>query len=129
MNKHFVELAQIIDFSILHHTVNNDDFIRECAVPLKYGVGSVFVKLHDGKLGDKLLKGSESKVGYFIEFSHPCNNNEVKSSKTEKSCYNCDDKNDITIKIGKLISGLWGNSSKSQINKYNIAETESHFIV
>ncbi len=44
MNQKVYELAKMIDHSILHPTLTDEDLIRECEVANKYDVASVCVK-------------------------------------------------------------------------------------
>jgi deoxyribose-phosphate aldolase len=67
MNK-VKELAKMIDHSILHPTMTDEDLLRECEVARKYDVGSVCVKRYAVKQAVELLKGSDVLVGCVIGF-------------------------------------------------------------
>ena len=58
MNK-ITEIAKMIDHSILHPTLTDDDLKRECEVARKYNVASVCVKPYAVKQAVDLLKGSD----------------------------------------------------------------------
>ena len=55
MNK-VKELAKMIDHSILHPTMTDEDLKRECAVAAKYDVASVCVKPYAVKQAIELFK-------------------------------------------------------------------------
>jgi deoxyribose-phosphate aldolase len=85
MNK-VKKLAKMIDHSILHPTMTDEDLRRECEVAKKYDVASVCVKPYALKQAAELLKGSDVLVGCVIAF--PAGNSaiEVKVFETEVAC-------------------------------------------
>lgn len=56
----------MIDHSILHPTLTDEDLRRECEVAKKYDVASVCVKPYAVKQAVELLKGSDVLVGCVI---------------------------------------------------------------
>ncbi|MGM0620299.1 MAG: deoxyribose-phosphate aldolase, partial [Bacteroidota bacterium] len=62
------ELAKMIDHSILHPTMTDEDLKRECEVAKKYDVASVCVKPYAVKQAVELLKGTDVLVGCVIGF-------------------------------------------------------------
>ena len=100
-------LAKMIDHSILHPTMTDDDLRRECEVAKKYDVASVCVKPYAVKQAVVLLKGSDVMVGCVIGF--PAGNSaiEVKVFETETACNDGAVEIDMVINIGKLLSGDW----------------------
>ena len=67
MNK-VKELAKMIDHSILHPTMTDEDLRRECEVAKKYDVASVCVKPYAVKQAVDLLKNTDVFVGCVIGF-------------------------------------------------------------
>lgn len=106
MNK-VKELAKMIDHSILHPTMTDDDLRRECEVAKKYDVASVCVKPYAVKQAVELLKGSDVLVGCVIGF--PAGNSAigVKVFETEKACNDGAVEIDMVINIGKALQGDW----------------------
>ncbi len=106
MNK-VKELAKMIDHSILHPTMTDDDLRRECEVAKKYDVASVCVKPYAVKQAVELLKGSDVLVGCVIGF--PAGNSaiEVKVFETEVACKDGAVEIDMVINIGKALQGDW----------------------
>ncbi len=106
MNK-VKELAKMIDHSILHPTMTDEDLKRECAVAAKYDVASVCVKPYAVKQAAELLKGTDVLVGCVIGF--PAGNSaiEVKVFETETACNDGAVEIDMVINIGKALQGDW----------------------
>ncbi|MFW6290481.1 MAG: deoxyribose-phosphate aldolase [Mariniphaga sp.] len=106
MNK-VQELAKMIDHSILHPTMTDDDLRRECEVAKKYDVASVCVKPYAVKQAVEFLKGSDVLVGCVIGF--PAGNSAiaVKVFETETACNDGAVEIDMVINIGKALQGDW----------------------
>ena len=106
MNK-VKELAKMIDHSILHPTLTDEDLRRECEVAKKYDVASVCVKPYAVKQAVELLKGTDVLVGCVIGF--PAGNSaiEVKVFETETACNDGAVEIDMVINIGKALQGDW----------------------
>jgi deoxyribose-phosphate aldolase len=101
------ELAKMIDHSVLHPTMTDDDLKRECDVAKKYNVASVCVKPYAVPLAVELLKGSDVLVGCVIGF--PAGNSaiETKVFETVKACKDGAVEIDMVINIGKALQGEW----------------------
>jgi deoxyribose-phosphate aldolase len=101
------ELAKMIDHSILHPTMTDEDLKRECEVAKKYDVASVCVKPYAVPQAAELLKGSDVLVGCVIGF--PAGNSaiEVKVFEAEKACKDGAVEIDMVINIGKALQGDW----------------------
>ena len=107
MNKKVKELAKMIDHSILHPTMTDEDLKRECEIARKYDVASVCVKPYAVSQAVELLKGTDVLVGCVIGF--PAGNSaiEVKTFETEKACKDGAVEIDMVINIGKALQGDW----------------------
>ncbi len=101
------ELAKMIDHSILHPTLTDDDLRRECEVAKKYNVASVCVKPYAVKQAVELLRGTDVFVGCVIGF--PAGNSaiEVKVFETNFACHDGAVEIDMVINIGKAMQGDW----------------------
>lgn len=111
MNK-VKELAKMIDHSILHPAMTDEDLKRECEVAAKYNVASVCVKPYAVKQAVGLLKGTDVLVGCVIGF--PAGNSaiEVKVFETETACNDGAVEIDMVINIGKALQGDWNYIEK-----------------
>ncbi|MDX1286228.1 MAG: deoxyribose-phosphate aldolase [Draconibacterium sp.] len=101
------ELAKMIDHSILHPTMTDEDLARECAVAIKYDVASVCVKPYAVKQAVEYLNGTDVLVGCVIGF--PAGNSaiEVKVYETEVACNDGAVEIDMVINVGKALQGDW----------------------
>ncbi len=101
------EIAKMIDHSILHPTLTDDDLRRECDVARKYNVASVCVKPYAVKQAAKLLRGSEVLVGCVIGFPAGNSSIAVKVFETETACRDGAVEIDMVINIGKALQEDW----------------------
>ena len=112
MNEIIYKLAKMIDHSILHPTMTDEDLKRECEVARKYSVASVCVKPYAVKQAVELLKGSDVLVGCVIGF--PAGNSaiSVKVFEAENACMDGAAEIDMVINIGKALQGDWAYISE-----------------
>jgi deoxyribose-phosphate aldolase len=101
------EIAKMIDHSILHPTLTDEDLRRECEVARKYNVASVCVKPYAVKQAVELLKGSDVLVGCVIGFPAGNSSIAVKAYETEAACKDGAVEIDMVINIGKAIQEDW----------------------
>jgi deoxyribose-phosphate aldolase len=101
------ELAQMIDHSLLHPTMTDQDLKTGCKLAAKYRVASVCIKPYAVKMAAQLLKGSQVKVGAVVGFPHGGSATEVKRYETEQACRDGASEIDMVINIGKALSGDW----------------------
>lgn len=107
MNEVVRKLAKMIDHSILHPTMTDEDLSRECEVARKYDVASVCVKPYAVKQAVEFLKGSDVLVGCVIGF--PAGNSAiaVKVFEAETACKDGAVEIDMVINIGKVLQCDW----------------------
>lgn len=106
MNK-LTEIAKMIDHSILHPTLTDEDLKRECEVAIKYNVASVCVKPYAVKQAAELVRGSDVLVGCVIGFPAGNSSIEVKAFETETACRDGAVEIDMVINIGKALQEDW----------------------
>lgn len=76
----------MIDHSVLHPTLTDEDLRRECEVAKKYDVASVCVKPYAVKQAVKILKGTDVLTGCVIGFPAGNSATEVKVFEAETAC-------------------------------------------
>ncbi len=106
MNK-VTEIAKMIDHSILHPTLTDDDLRKECEVARKYNVASVCVKPYAVKQAVEHLRGSDVLVGCVIGFPAGNSSIPVKVFETETACKDGAVEIDMVINIGKALQEDW----------------------
>jgi deoxyribose-phosphate aldolase len=124
MNANYDVLKKMIDHSLLHPTMNDEELIAGCELAKKYDVASVCIKPYAVSLAKKLLAGSDVKVGTVIGFPHGNSSVEVKVFETENACLGGAEEIDMVINIGKALGGDWKYVS-NEIKLINLA-TKKH---
>ena len=103
----YEDLAKMIDHSLLHPTMTDQDLEEGCKIAAKYGVASVCIKPYAVKRAAELLKGSGVFVGVVIGFPHGNSATESKRYETELACRDGAVEIDMVINVGKALSGDW----------------------
>src|SRR5688500_3395963 len=104
MKYSYAELAKMIDHSLLHPTLTDEELEDGCAIAAKYQVASVCVKPCHVRRAAELLKGSDVLVCAVVGFPHGSNTTEVKRYETEVACREGAVEIDMVINIGKALS-------------------------
>jgi len=104
----YEELARMIDHSLLHPTMTDQELEEGCRVAATYHVASVCIKPYYVKRAAELLKGSGVRVGAVIGFPHGNSTTESKRYETELACHDGAVEIDMVVNIGKALSGDWG---------------------
>ncbi len=107
MNCTYAQLAKMIDHSLLHPTLTDQEFEDGCRLAVQYGVASVCTKPYAVRRAAKLLKGSGVNVGAVIGFPHGNSTTESKRYETELACRDGAVEIDMVINVGKALSGDW----------------------
>jgi deoxyribose-phosphate aldolase len=107
MTHSYEELAGMIDHSLLHPTLTDEELASGCALAIKYRVASVCIKPYWVKQAAELLRGSGVRVGCVVGFPHGNSATEVKRFETEVACRDGAVEIDMVINIGKALSGDW----------------------
>jgi len=107
MKYSYLELAKMIDHSLLHPTMTDQELEEGCRLAVKYNVASVCIKPYAVKRAVELLKGSDVLVGAVIGFPHGNSTTESKRYETELACKDGAVEIDMVINIGKALSAEW----------------------
>lgn len=100
-------LAKMIDHSLLHPTMTDEDLEQGCAIAAKYNVASVCIKPYAIKDAVQWLAGSDVLVGTVIGFPHGNSTTAIKVAETEQACRDGAVEIDMVINIGKALQGDW----------------------
>ena len=101
----YEQLAKMIDHSLLHPTMTDQELDDGCKLAAKYGVASVCIKPYAVKRAAELLKGTGVFVGAVIGFPHGNSTTESKRYETELACRDGAVEIDMVINLGVLKSG------------------------
>src|SRR5947207_269601 len=103
----YTELAKMIDHSLLHPTLMDQELEEGCKLAAKYQVASVCIKPYAVKRAVELLSGTGVLVGCVIGFPHGNSASEAKRYETQLACNDGAQEIDMVINIGKALSGDW----------------------
>jgi deoxyribose-phosphate aldolase len=103
----YEELAGMIDHSLLHPTLTDQELEDGCRLAIKYQVASVCIKPYFVQRAAQLLRGTPVKVGAVIGFPHGNSSTESKRYETELACKDGAVEIDMVINIGKALGGDW----------------------
>ncbi len=103
----YAELAKMIDHSLLHPTMTDQELDDGCRLAARYQVASVCIKPYAVKCAAELLAGSGVLVGAVIGFPHGNSATESKRYETELACRDGAAEIDMVVNLGKALSGDW----------------------
>lgn len=103
----YEELAKMIDHSLLHPTMTDEEMEAGCKLAAEYAVASVCIKPYAVKRAAELLQDTGVNVGAVIGFPHGNSCTESKRYETELACRDGAVEIDMVINIGKALGGDW----------------------
>jgi len=101
------ELAKMIDHSLLHPTMTDEDLYQGCLLAKKYNVATVCIKPYAIKEALDWLKGSDVMVCAVIGFPQGNSTTAVKVFETEQACKDGAQEIDMVVNIGKVLGEDW----------------------
>jgi deoxyribose-phosphate aldolase len=114
------EIAQLIDHSLLHPTLTDEDILKGCELADKYGVATVCVKPYAISLARQALKGSPVGICAVVGFPHGNGMTMVKLREAQEALLAGAIEIDMVINIGKAIGGAY-DYVKEEIRAINRA--------
>ena len=100
-------LAKMIDHSLLHPTMTDDDIRAGCTLALQYGVATACVKPYAIPLAREVLEGSDVGICPVIAFPHGNSTTSIKVQEAEAAAKEGGTEIDMVINIGKALGGEW----------------------
>jgi deoxyribose-phosphate aldolase len=107
MNNRVLEIARMIDHSVLHPTAGMDELEKNCALAREFHVASICVKPYAVAAVKKLLSGSDVVTGTVIGFPHGNSAVEVKTFEAEKAISDGAAEIDMVVNIAKVLEKDW----------------------
>ena len=101
------EIAKMIDHSLLHPTMTDQELVDGCKVALKHDVASVCIKPYAVPMAKDLLAGSDVRVGTVIGFPHGNSRVAVKLYEAEQALADGAVELDVVVNLGKVLSRDW----------------------
>ncbi len=100
-------LAKMIDHSLLHPTMTDEDLRKGCAIAKAYDAASVCIKPYAIRMAAEALQGSDVQVGTVIGFPHGNSSTAIKVAETIAACKDGATEIDMVINIGKALGSDW----------------------
>jgi len=107
VSKHIRDIAKMLDHSLLHPTMTDDDLRKGCEFAREQHVASVCIKPYAAALAAEILKGSDVAVGAVVGFPHGNSRIETKVAEAERACADGAVEIDVVVNVGKVLSGDW----------------------
>ena len=113
------ELSKMIDHSLLHPTMTDEDLEAGCALARAYNTASVCIKPYAIGKAMEWLKGSDVLICSVVGFPHGNSTTTVKVFETEQACLSGAREIDMVVNIGKVLSNDWDYTEKeiSSVNE------------
>ncbi|MCR9064256.1 MAG: deoxyribose-phosphate aldolase [Cytophagales bacterium] len=118
MNFTLKDVSKMIDHSLLHPTMTDDDLRKGCADAIKYDVAAVCVKPYFVKETAEILAGTDVKVCSVIGFPHGNGTIQAKVYETRLACKDGATEIDMVVNAGKVLGEDW-RYVKKEINAIN----------
>ena len=100
-------LAKMIDHSLLHPTLTDEDVAQGCALAKKYQVATACIKPYCIPMVRNLLAGSGIGVCPVIAFPHGNSTTAIKVKEAEDAARSGGNEIDMVVNIGKVLSLDW----------------------
>ena len=101
------DLAKMIDHSLLHPTMTDEDLREGCQLAKAFDVASVCIKPYAVAQATQWLQGSDVLVGTVIGFPHGNSSIDIKVKETERACQDGAKEIDMVVNVGRVLSGEW----------------------
>jgi deoxyribose-phosphate aldolase len=100
-------IAKMIDHSLLHPTMTDEDLEKGVQQAIYYKTASVCIKPYAVPQCAAWLKGTGVLVCTVIGFPHGSHTTVIKVAETKLACEQGCDEIDMVVNIGKVLSGDW----------------------
>jgi deoxyribose-phosphate aldolase len=118
MHESIQTIARMIDHSLLHPQLTDQELTAGCRMALRYQVASVCIKPYAVAMAGEILLTSGVKVGTVIGFPHGGNPLSIKVKETEQALSDGAEELDMVVNIGKVRSEDW-NYISAEIQSVN----------
>lgn len=119
------DIALMIDHSLLHPTMTDEELRLGCEIAANYKVASVCIKPYAVPDAVEWLKDSEVEVGTVVGFPHGGNGKSIKVEEARKACSQGATEIDMVVNIGKVLSEEWHyvgdeiNAITQEVHRHN----------
>jgi deoxyribose-phosphate aldolase len=103
----FKDLAKMIDHSLLHPTMTDEQIREGCLLAKQYHVATACVKPYSIPLAKELLADSDVGICPVIGFPHGNNTTQIKMQEALEACMAGGQEIDMVVNVGKVLSEDW----------------------
>ena len=114
------EIAKMIDHSLLHPTMTDDEMIEGCKIAKAYDMATACVKPMFVSQAFEILRGSDTKVCSVIGFPHGNSTTKINVAVTKQAIKDGATEIDMVVHAGKVLGKDW-KYIKKDINAVNKA--------
>ena len=107
----FRDLAKMIDHSLLHPTMTDEQVRVGCQISRKYGVASACVKPYSVPMAADIFAGSDVLVCAVAGFPHGNNHTGIKIAEAHRAITEGAKEIDVVVNVGKVLGGAWKDVS------------------
>ncbi|KAJ6014313.1 hypothetical protein N7540_008904 [Penicillium herquei] len=122
------QLAKMIDHSLLHPTMTDDDIIAGLNISKEYNVATACIKPYSIGLAKKELAGTDVEICAVIGFPHGNSSTECKVHEAIEAGMEGAKEIDMVVNVGKVLGGDWDYVTK-EIKLINEAVTRTGAIL
>jgi deoxyribose-phosphate aldolase len=128
MTETLQSIAKMIDHSLLHPMLTDQELIDGCLVAIKHKVASVCIKPYAVPLAKEILAGSDVKVCTVIGFPHGSSKTAIKLKEARMALDDGAVELDMVVNTGKVLSQDWAYVA-NEIRKINKLATSRGALV
>jgi len=107
MNYTYLDIAKMIDHSLLKPTLTADELDEGCRLALDYDVASVCITPYRLRECASILSGSTVRASTTIGFPHGGHATSTKQAETEQALRDGSEELDMVVNISKVLSEDW----------------------
>ncbi|MFH1194819.1 MAG: deoxyribose-phosphate aldolase [bacterium] len=100
-------LAKMIDHSLLHPTMSDEEILNGCTIAKKYDVATVCIKPYAIEMCKKYIEGTDVGICSVVTFPHGNSTTKNKIVETIEAIALGATEIDMVVNIGKVMSGAW----------------------
>lgn len=121
-------LAKMIDHSLLHPTLTDEQIVAGCELAIEYDVATVCIKPYAIHLSRCVLEGFNVGICAVVAFPHGNSSTALKVKETEAAVAEGANEVDMVVNVGKVLGGDWGYVA-DEIRSLNTAATAREAIL
>ncbi|KGO72895.1 Aldolase-type TIM barrel [Penicillium expansum] len=122
------QLAKMIDHSLLHPTMTDEDITAGLKIAKEYNVATACIKPYHIPQAKQELQGTDVKICAVIGFPHGNSTTEIKVQEATAAAQAGSHEIDMVVNIGKVLGGDWEYVSQ-EIEQINTAVVQQGAIL